>query len=57
VLMTEKDAVKCGSLADERHWFVPVEAGILATDATALMAIVFRCIDGDQPGEREVHGG
>jgi tetraacyldisaccharide 4'-kinase len=57
VLMTEKDAVKCGSLADERHWFVPVEAGILATDATALMAIVFRCIDGDQPGEGEVHGG
>nr|WP_018231309.1 tetraacyldisaccharide 4'-kinase [Thioalkalivibrio thiocyanodenitrificans] len=26
VLMTEKDAVKCRSFADERHWFVPVSA-------------------------------
>lgn len=25
VLMTEKDAVKCGALATERHWYVPVE--------------------------------
>jgi tetraacyldisaccharide 4'-kinase len=25
VLMTEKDAVKCESFADQRHWFVPVE--------------------------------
>jgi tetraacyldisaccharide 4'-kinase len=24
VLMTEKDAVKCRSFADDRHWFVPV---------------------------------
>jgi tetraacyldisaccharide 4'-kinase len=26
VLMTEKDAVKCRSIADDRHWFVPVTA-------------------------------
>jgi tetraacyldisaccharide 4'-kinase len=26
VIMTEKDAVKCRSFADSRHWFVPVEA-------------------------------
>lgn len=28
VIMTEKDAVKCKSIADERHWFLPVEAKI-----------------------------
>jgi len=26
VLMTEKDAVKCRSFADERHWMLPVDA-------------------------------
>lgn len=26
VLMTEKDAVKCTSFADERHWYLPVDA-------------------------------
>jgi len=26
VLMTEKDAVKCRAIADDRHWFVPVSA-------------------------------
>jgi tetraacyldisaccharide 4'-kinase len=26
VLMTEKDAVKCASIADSRHWCVPVQA-------------------------------
>lgn len=26
VLMTEKDAVKCGSFASERHWFLSVDA-------------------------------
>ena len=28
VLMTEKDAVKCGDYADERHWFMPVDAQV-----------------------------
>lgn len=28
VLMTEKDAVKCRRYADDRHWYVPVEAEI-----------------------------
>jgi tetraacyldisaccharide 4'-kinase len=28
VFMTEKDAVKCTSFADERHWFVPVDAQV-----------------------------
>lgn len=26
VLMTEKDAVKCKTYADERHWYLPVDA-------------------------------
>jgi tetraacyldisaccharide 4'-kinase len=26
VLMTEKDAVKCGTLARKQHWYVPVQA-------------------------------
>lgn len=26
VLMTEKDAVKCSSFVDDRHWFVPIRA-------------------------------
>lgn len=26
VLMTQKDAVKCRHLADERHWYLPLEA-------------------------------
>lgn len=26
VVMTEKDAVKCAQLADQRHWFLPVNA-------------------------------
>lgn len=45
VLMTEKDAVKCAGLCDERHWYVPVEAGFEAADAERLMAIVVRKID------------
>ncbi len=32
VLMTEKDAVKCERFADQRHWFVPVDA-VLASEA------------------------
>lgn len=57
VLMTEKDAVKCARLADERHWFVPIDASMRVADATALLAIVFRHIGVHQPGEDEVRRG
>jgi tetraacyldisaccharide 4'-kinase len=40
VLMTEKDAVKCLSLADGRHWAVPVEA----VPDPALGRIVLDCL-------------
>ena len=36
ILMTEKDAVKCGSFADERMWFVRVDA-VLPNDFTDLV--------------------
>ncbi len=40
VLMTEKDAVKCTGLADDRHWYVPVDAGFGEADAKALVGII-----------------
>lgn len=40
VLMTQKDAVKCRHLADERHWAVPLDVELSDTDA----AIVERMI-------------
>jgi len=36
VLMTEKDAVKCRGFGAERHWVVPVDAGI-GPDGLALV--------------------
>jgi len=37
VLMTEKDAVKCAALADQRLWYVPITAQLAASDAQALL--------------------
>jgi tetraacyldisaccharide 4'-kinase len=44
VLMTEKDAVKCADLADERHWYVPVDARFDAADEATLLGVVMRSI-------------
>ena len=44
VLMTEKDAVKCAEVADDRHWYVPVDAQFGAADAAALVEVVLRSI-------------
>lgn len=44
VLMTEKDAVKCADLADERYWYVPVDAGFDAADEATLLGVVLRSI-------------
>lgn len=46
VLMTEKDAVKCAGLADERHWCVPVNATFESAESAALLDIVMRRIAG-----------
>jgi tetraacyldisaccharide 4'-kinase len=40
VLMTEKDAVKCGKIAGARHWYVPVEVAFDNDDADALLKII-----------------
>jgi len=42
VLMTEKDAVKCAQLADERHWYVPVDARFEPQAQDALLQMVLR---------------
>ncbi len=44
VLMTEKDAVKCAGLADERHYYVPVAAQFAPADAASLLATVERAL-------------
>ncbi len=40
VLMTEKDAVKCVTFADERHWYVPITAEPEQEFVRRLMEIV-----------------
>jgi len=45
VLMTEKDAVKCGTWVDDRHWCVPVEARFADADARRLLETVVKCMD------------
>jgi tetraacyldisaccharide 4'-kinase len=40
VLMTEKDAVKCGGVAGRHHWYLRVSAAIGPDDTARLMAIV-----------------
>ncbi|MEZ5475381.1 MAG: tetraacyldisaccharide 4'-kinase [Steroidobacteraceae bacterium] len=40
VLMTEKDAVKCAGLGDERLWYLPVSAHFNALEATELLAAI-----------------
>jgi tetraacyldisaccharide 4'-kinase len=44
VLMTEKDAVKCGKIAGARHWYVPVSAVFEQSDSQALLGIVSKAI-------------
>ncbi len=45
VLMTEKDAVKCGHPADPRLWFVPVEAAFSDADAARLIELLRRTVE------------
>jgi tetraacyldisaccharide 4'-kinase len=45
VLMTEKDAVKCGELADPRLWYVAVEATFSEADSRRLLELVTRKIE------------
>lgn len=49
VLMTEKDAVKCGEAARPRLWYVPVEAAFSEADSRRLLDLVTRAIDSFNP--------
>ena len=44
VLMTEKDAVKCRAIADERHWAVRMDVHMSAADEAAVSGIVARVV-------------
>jgi tetraacyldisaccharide 4'-kinase len=49
VLMTEKDAVKCEHVADQRHWCVPVSAHFDVAESTTLLGIVTHGIAKREP--------
>jgi tetraacyldisaccharide 4'-kinase len=57
VLMTEKDAVKCQALTDERHWYVPVSAYFDAGESTTLLGIVTQCLAKREPPSRGIIDG
>jgi tetraacyldisaccharide 4'-kinase len=44
VLMTEKDAVKCGRIAGPGHWYVPVTASFDSVESNVLLGIVTEAI-------------
>lgn len=46
VLMTDKDAVKCRSFADQRHWRVPVDAVFEARDSALIHSLIDDCLQG-----------
>jgi tetraacyldisaccharide 4'-kinase len=48
VLMTEKDAVKCRAIADQRHWAVRMDIEISGKDAAVVSAMIDRLI-GSRP--------
>jgi tetraacyldisaccharide 4'-kinase len=45
VLMTEKDAVKCRTIADPRHWSVALDLDIDASDRAVLHAVIERVLE------------
>jgi len=48
VLMTEKDAVKCRSIAGERHWYVPVDAHLPPEFGEKLLNLLKAKCDGQK---------
>ncbi len=44
VLMTEKDAVKCRAIADERHWAVPLQVELSDHDAAIVSTLLERLL-------------
>jgi tetraacyldisaccharide 4'-kinase len=57
VLMTEKDAVKCGAFAGEQHWYVPVTACFDGGESTTLLDVVIgKIAQRDHASQGSVHG-
>lgn len=50
VLMTEKDAVKCRAIADQRHWAVRMDVRVSEQDAAAVHAMLDRLVPGAKRG-------
>jgi len=46
VLMTEKDAVKCTTIASDKHWYVPVKAKMSEKFSLSLLALIKEKING-----------
>ena len=44
VIMTEKDAVKCAQFADQRHWFLPVNAELEQDFTNNLLSRISDCV-------------
>lgn len=44
VLMTDKDAIKCRGLADERLWRVPLLVAMTSADEARLWSVLERCL-------------
>ncbi|MEW5056438.1 tetraacyldisaccharide 4'-kinase [Cycloclasticus sp. 46_83_sub15_T18] len=40
VLMTEKDAVKCSTIASDKHWYVPIKAAMSEKFSLSLLALI-----------------
>jgi len=46
VLMTEKDAVKCTMIANEKHWYVPIKAQMTEKFGLTLLSLIKEKING-----------
>lgn len=46
VLMTEKDAVKCTYMANEKHWYVPIKAQMTQKFGLTLLSLIKEKING-----------
>jgi len=47
IVMTEKDAVRCGAFAAERMWYLPVNASLPPADAARLLRAVLAKVAGE----------
>jgi tetraacyldisaccharide 4'-kinase len=57
VLMTQKDAIKCETSADSRHWYVPVEAEFSKADEQALLGRITAALEREPPLSQGAHIG